>query len=261
MARVFAANGHAWFWWRGAPIVLRRWRVRSPPPAGPRRLYFHAISNSRRRRQDRRGFDNAGVEVEYLVNNAGYGLFATRSNGTAPTTRYHRRQHRALTDLSLRFCRSTDPTSRRHPQCRSVAAFCRGRHGGILRLQGLCAVVQRRAAPELAPKASAYRDLPRPVPSEFQARAGFLPGVDSASSMNPPAMSPSRISRADGNKRAVLPASHQAGAFLLRLFPRGFVLRPSAACSCGNADQRPARLAWPVICFQIDMNPGEIRAT
>jgi short-subunit dehydrogenase len=67
---------------------------------------------------------------------------------------------------------------------------------------------------------------PGPVPSEFQARAGFLPGVDSAI-LN---VSAADVAKAGyrglmDNKRAVLPGlGIKMVPFLLRLFPRGFIL-------------------------------------
>jgi short-subunit dehydrogenase len=64
------------------------------------------------------------------------------------------------------------------------------------------------------------------VPSEFQARAGFLPGIDSAI-LN---VSAADVAQAGyrglmANKRAVLPGlGIKIVPFLLRLFPRGFIL-------------------------------------
>jgi short-subunit dehydrogenase len=80
---------------------------------------------------------------------------------------------------------------------------------------------------ELAPRGVRVTVLcPGPVPSEFQERAGFLPGFDSAI-LN--------ISAADvakdayrglmANKRAVLPGlGIKIVPLLLRMFPRGFIL-------------------------------------
>jgi short-subunit dehydrogenase len=64
------------------------------------------------------------------------------------------------------------------------------------------------------------------VPSEFQSRAGFEPGFDSAI-LN---VSTSDVAKAGyrglmANKRAVLPGlGIKIVPFLLRFFPRGFVL-------------------------------------
>jgi short-subunit dehydrogenase len=67
---------------------------------------------------------------------------------------------------------------------------------------------------------------PGPVPSEFQSRAGFRPGFDSAV-LN---VSPADVALAGyrglmANKRAVIPGlGVKIVPFLLRFFPRGFIL-------------------------------------
>jgi len=67
---------------------------------------------------------------------------------------------------------------------------------------------------------------PGPVPTEFQARAGFRPGFDSTI-LN---VSASDVAKAGyrglmANKRVVLPGlGIKVVPFLLRLFPRGFIL-------------------------------------
>ena len=80
---------------------------------------------------------------------------------------------------------------------------------------------------ELAPRGVRVTVLcPGPVPSEFQARAGFKPGFDSAI-LN---VSPSDVAKAGyrglmANKRAVLTGiGIKLVPPLLRLFPRGFIL-------------------------------------
>jgi short-subunit dehydrogenase len=80
---------------------------------------------------------------------------------------------------------------------------------------------------ELAPRGVRVTTLcPGPVPSEFQARAGFEPGLDSAV-LN---VCASDVAQAGyrglmANKRAVLPGlGIKIVPFLLRLFPRGFIL-------------------------------------
>jgi len=80
---------------------------------------------------------------------------------------------------------------------------------------------------ELAPRGVRVTALcPGPVPSEFQERAGFKPGFDSAI-LN---VSPANVAKAGyrglmANKRAVLPGlGNRMLPFLLRLFPRGFIL-------------------------------------
>ena len=134
-----------------------------------------------------------------------------------------------MTDLSLRF---SDQLIRHRGgilNVGSIAGFLPGPgHGGVLRLQGLCAVVQRSAA-RTSSRPHGVRVTavcPGPVPSEFQARAGFAPGFDSAI-LN---VSPAGVAQAGyrglmANKRAVLPGlGIKIVPFLLRLFPRGFIL-------------------------------------
>jgi len=80
---------------------------------------------------------------------------------------------------------------------------------------------------ELGPRGVRVTVLcPGPVPTEFQARAGFRPGFDSTI-LN---VSASDVAKAGyrglmANKRVVLPGlGIKVVPFLLRLFPRGFIL-------------------------------------
>ena len=80
---------------------------------------------------------------------------------------------------------------------------------------------------ELGPRGVRVTVLcPGPVPSEFQARAGFLPGFNSAI-LN---VSAADVAEAGyrglmANKRAVLPGfGIKMVPFMIRLFPRGFIL-------------------------------------
>jgi short-subunit dehydrogenase len=71
---------------------------------------------------------------------------------------------------------------------------------------------------------------PGPVPSEFQARAGVKPGFDSVIlNVSPKAVARDAYRGLMANKRAVLPGvGIKMVPFLLRLFPRGFILRSVA---------------------------------
>ncbi len=80
---------------------------------------------------------------------------------------------------------------------------------------------------ELAPRGVRVTALcPGPVPSEFQQRAGFKPGFDSAI-LN---VSPRDVARAGyqglmSNRQLVLPGlGIKIVPILLRFFPRGFIL-------------------------------------
>jgi len=80
---------------------------------------------------------------------------------------------------------------------------------------------------ELAPRGVRVTVVcPGPVPSEFQQRAGIKPGLDSVV-LNVSAAEVARTAYAGlmANKRAVLPGiGIKIVPFMLRLFPRGFIL-------------------------------------
>jgi short-subunit dehydrogenase len=169
------------------------------------------------------------VEVEYVVNNAGFGKFGR-------AIKIDRGEQlgmiavniRALTDLSLRF---SDQLIRNRGGILNVGSIA-----GFLPGPGMAVYYASKAYVlsftealhgELGPLGVRVTALcPGPVPSEFQSRAGFRPGFDSAV-LN--------VSAADvalagyrglmANKRAVIPGvGVKIVPFLLRFFPRGFIL-------------------------------------
>jgi short-subunit dehydrogenase len=169
------------------------------------------------------------VEVEYVVNNAGYGIFghATKRD-RAEQLGIIAVNIRALTDLSLRF---SDQLIRNRGGILNVASIA-----GFLPGPGMAVYYASKAyvlsftealRGELGPLGVRVTVLcPGPVPSEFQARAGFKPGFDSVV-LN---VSPANVALAGyrglmANKRAVMPGiGIKMVPVLLRLFPRGFVL-------------------------------------
>jgi short-subunit dehydrogenase len=170
-----------------------------------------------------------GLEVEYLVNNAGYGLFGRAiDRDRAEQLGIIAVNIRALTDLSLRFA---DQLVRHRGGILNVGSIA-----GFLPGPGMAVYYASKAyvlsfsealRQELAPLGVRVTALcPGPVLSEFQARAGFLPGFDSAI-LN---VSAEDVAKAGyrglmANKRAVLPGlGIKVVPFLLRLFPRGFIL-------------------------------------
>ena len=170
-----------------------------------------------------------GVEVEYVVNNAGFGLFGSAIElDRAEQLGIIAVNIRALTDLSLRF---SDQLIRHRGGILNVGSIA-----GFLPGPGMAVYYASKAyvlsftealRGELAPHGVRVTALcPGPVPSEFQARAGFLPGLDSAI-LN---VSAADVAKAGyrglmANKRAVLPGlGIKIVPFLLRLFPRGFIL-------------------------------------
>jgi uncharacterized protein len=171
----------------------------------------------------------AGVEVDYVVNNAGFGVFGRAINrDRTEQLGIIAVNIRALTDLSLRF---SDSLIRHRGGILNVASIA-----GFLPGPGMAVYYASKAyvlsftealRAELAPRGVRVTVLcPGPVPSEFQARAGFLPGLDSAILK----VSPTNVARAGyrglmANKRAVLPGlGIKIVPSLLRLFPRWFIL-------------------------------------
>ena len=171
----------------------------------------------------------AGAEVEFVVNNAGFGLFGR-------AVELDRNEQlgmiavniRALTDLSLRFA---DQLVRNRGGILNVASIA-----GFLPGPGMAVYYASKAyvlsftealRGELGPRGVRVTALcPGPVPSEFQIRAGFEPGFDSAVLNVPSARVAEEAYRGlMTNKRAVLPGiGIKIVPFMLRLFPRGFIL-------------------------------------
>jgi short-subunit dehydrogenase len=170
-----------------------------------------------------------GVEVEYVVNNAGYGLFGHAIElGRADQLGIIALNIRAMTDLSLRF---SDQLIRHRGGILNVGSIA-----GFLPGPGMAVYYASKAyvlsftealRQELASRGVRVTVLcPGPVPSEFQARASLQPGFDSAV-LNVSAAEVARqgYSGLMTNKRVVLPGfGIKLVPFLLRLFPRGFIL-------------------------------------
>lgn len=171
----------------------------------------------------------AGAEVEYVVNNAGFGVFG-------PAVERDRAEQldiltvniRALTDLSLRFSDSVIRNRGGILNVGSIAGFLPGPGMAVYYASKAYVLSFTEALrQELAPYGVRVTVVcPGPVPTEFQARAGFAPGFDSAI-LNVPAAEVARqaYSGLMANKRAVLPGlGIKFVPFLLRLFPRAFIL-------------------------------------
>ena len=171
----------------------------------------------------------AGVEVEYVVNHAGFAVFGHAIElDRAKQLGVIAVNIRALTDLSLRF---SDQLIRHRGGILNVGSVA-----GFLSGPGMAVYYASKAyvlsfsealRGELALRGVRVTALcPGPVPSEFQVRAGFKPGFDAAI-LN---VSAADVAKAGyrglmANKRAVLPGvGIKMVPFLLRLFPRGFIL-------------------------------------
>ena len=171
----------------------------------------------------------AAVEVEFVVNNAGFGLFGNAIElDRAAQLGIIAVNVSMLTDLSLRF---SDHLIRNRGGILNVGSIA-----GFLPGPGMAVYYASKAyvlsftealRQELAPHGVRVTVVcPGPVPTEFQTRAGFRPGFDSAV-LN---VSPAEVARQAyrglmANKRAVLPGlGIKAVPLMLRLFPRGFIL-------------------------------------
>jgi uncharacterized protein len=171
----------------------------------------------------------AGAEVEYVVNNAGFGMYGL-------ATELDRAQQlsmvavniRALTDLSLRFADSLIRHRGGILNVGSIAGFLPGPGMAVYYASKAYVVSFTEAIrQELAPQGVRVTVLcPGPVPTEFQGRAGFKPGFDSAI-LNVPASDVARQGYRGlmAGSRVVMPGvGIKIVPFLLRFFPRGFIL-------------------------------------
>ena len=170
-----------------------------------------------------------GVEVEFVVNNAGFGLFGEAIElDRAGQLGIIAVNIRTMTDLSLRFADSLIRNRGGILNVGSIAGFLPGPGMAVYYASKAYVLSFSEALrQELAPRGVRVTTLcPGPVPSEFQARAGFVPGFDSAV-LN---VCASDVAQAGyrglmANKRTVLPGfGIKMVPFLLRLFPRGFIV-------------------------------------
>lgn len=170
-----------------------------------------------------------GMEVEFVVNNAGYGLFgqATEMN-RAEQLGIIDVNIRSLTDLSLRFSESLIRHGGGILNVGSIAGFLPGPGMAVYYASKAYVLSFTEALhQELAHRGVRVTALcPGPVPSEFQARAGFEPGLDSAIlNVQPAAVALAGYRGLMAGKRSVMPGvGVKIVPFLLRLFPRGFIL-------------------------------------
>jgi uncharacterized protein len=230
MARIFASNGH-----RVALVARRADRlerlageITASGGAAPITIPCD-LEQSDAGDKIAAALAAAGVEVEIVVNNAGYGLFGNAIEMNLPEQLGIIDVNiRAMTDLSLRF---SDHLIRHRGgilNVGSIAAFLPGPGMAVYYASKAYVLSFTEALHrELAPHGVRVTALcPGPVPSEFQARAGFKPGFDSTL-LN---ISASDVAQAGyrglmANKRIVLPGlGIKVIPFLLRLFPRGFIL-------------------------------------
>ena len=124
----------------------------------------------------------AGVEVDYVVNNAGFGVFGRAvQRDRADQLDIIAVNIRALTDLSLRFSEQLIRHRGGILNIGSIAGFLPGPGMAVYYASKAYVLSFSEALrAELAPHGVRVTVVcPGPVPSEFQARAGFKPGFDS----------------------------------------------------------------------------------
>ena len=230
LARIFASKGH-----RVALVARREERLTQLAseitPGGGAAPIIIACDLSQPDAGDKieAALAAASVEVEYVVNNAGFGLFGYAvKRDRAEQLNMLAVNIRALTDLSLRFSDQLIRNKGGILNLGSIAGFLPGPGMAVYYASKAYVLSFTEALRgELAPHGVRVTVVcPGPVPSEFQSRAGFRPGFDSMV-LN---VSPAEVARQGyqglmANKRAVLPGiGIKMVPFMLRFFPRSFIL-------------------------------------
>ena len=169
------------------------------------------------------------VEVEFVVNNAGFGLFGYAIElDRAEQLGIIAVNILALTDLSLRFSDSLIRHRGGILNLGSLAGFLPGPgmavyYASKAYVLSFCEALRQ----ELAPHGVRVTTLcPGSVSTEFQARAGIKPGFEhEILNVSAPDVAQAGYRGLMANKRTVLPGfGMKIIPFLLRLFPRGFIL-------------------------------------
>lgn len=230
LARVFAANKH-----KVVLIARRAARMTeladSIAAAGGKRPVIIACDLQQANAGDviAAQLDAQNLDVEILVNNAGFGLFGQSAN-------LDRNQQldmidlniRALTDLSLRFSDSIVRNKGAILNVASIASFLPGPGMAVYYASKAFVLSFTEALRgELGRYGVRVTALcPGPVPTEFQSRAGFAPGLDSAVlNVSAPDVAKAGYRGLMANKQVVLPGlGIRLIPFFLRFAPRGLVL-------------------------------------
>jgi len=171
----------------------------------------------------------ANVEAEYLVNNAGFGLMGEwAALDRAEQVAMVDVNVRALTDLSLRFVEQLARHRGGILNVASLAGFMPGpRMAVYYATKAYVLSFSEALFCELAPRGVRVTTLcPGPVPTEFQERAGIIPGFDSKV-LNLPAETVALAGYRGlmAGKRLVLPGvGMKVIPFMLRFVPRAWVV-------------------------------------
>ena len=230
LARVFASNGHrlALVDRRGDRLTMLASEIVSAGGTVPI-LIPCDLEHSNACDKIAAALAAEGVEVEFVVNNAGFGLFGYAIElDRAEQLGIIAVNILAMTDLSLRFSDSLIRHRGGILNLGSLASFLPGPGMAVYYASKAYVLSFSEALrQELAPWGVRVTALcPGSVSSDFQARAGLKPGFEHVI-LN---VSASDVAQAGyrglmANKRVVLPGfGIKLVPFLLRLFPRGFIL-------------------------------------
>jgi uncharacterized protein len=229
LARIFAANGH-----RVALVARREEKLRELAAAlvaagAPLPLVIACdLGDPRAGDMIASALRAADVEPDYVVNNAGFGLFgeATELSLSAQLDMIAV-NIRALTDLSLRFSDSL----RRHRggvlNVASVAGFLPGpRMAVYYATKAYVLSFSEALYQELRPSGVRVTALcPGPVPTGFQKRAGFMPGGGSALALDAHSVAMAGYRGLMAGRRLVVPGlGNRILTLALRVVPRGLVV-------------------------------------
>jgi short-subunit dehydrogenase len=230
LAKIFAANGH-----RVALVARRLDRLKALADeiveSGGKEPLIVACDLARADAGDliSAALASADVEAEYLVNNAGFGLIGEWLQlDRAEQLSMIDVNVRALTDLSLRFADSLARHRGGILNVASLAGFLPGpRMAVYYATKAYVLSFSEALFCELAPRGVRVTALcPGPVPTEFQQRAGIVPGFDSKV-LN---ISAANVALAGyrglmAGKRLVLPGlGMKVIPFMLRFVPRAWVV-------------------------------------
>jgi uncharacterized protein len=230
LARVFASNGHrlALVDRRGDRLTILASEIVAAGGTAPI-LIPCDLEHSNACDKIAAALAAEGVEVEFVVNNAGFGLsgYAIELD-RAEQLGIIAVNILAMTDLSVRFSDSLIRHRGGILNLGSLAGFLPGPGMAVYYASKAYVLSFSEALrQELAPWGVRVTALcPGSVSSEFQARAGLKPGFEHVI-LN---VSASDVAQAGyrglmANKRVVLPGlGIKIVPFLLRLFPRGFIL-------------------------------------
>ena len=175
LAKVFARNGHASFWWRGARTSSTRLPRISHERAAEAGCYHDDLGGCAPSRMSLAAeLASRNLEAALIVNNAGFGLVGRAAElDRAEQLAMIDLNVRALTELSLAFVDFLDPPRAVFSTSLRLRASCRGpAWPSTTPPKPMCSRSARRCTGSSSQRACGWTVLcPGPVETEFQARA------------------------------------------------------------------------------------------